>query len=289
MPLSTLNATLLALLAFAGNSVLCRLALSPNGMSVIDPASFSAIRLVSGALTLCLIVLWRERRLSLAAGSWAEAVALFIYLVGFSYAYVRLDTGVGALILFGVVQLVMLLIALRSWQGLSLGEVLGVLLALLGLLVLLLPGAASPLAAGVLLMALAGAGWALYTLAGRRAGAPLLATCGNFLRALGLLPLLLLMPWFAPGQTFAVDGWGVLLAVASGSVASALGYAAWYRALTGLGVTQAGVVQLSVPVLAALGGVWLVAEPLTLRLVVSGVLVLGGIYLSLKARRRIRA
>lgn len=281
--------TLLAMLAFAGNSVLCRLALSPSSSSIIDPASFSAIRLLSGALTLLFIVLWRERRLPLKAGSWLEAGALFVYLVGFSYAYISLDTGVGALILFGVVQLIMLVAALRSGQGVSLGEACGLSLALLGLLILLLPGATSPSIAGALLMGMAGVGWALYTLAGRRAVAPLLTTCGNFLRALAFLPLLLLVPWVVPVQSFTVDGLGALLAVASGSVASALGYAIWYRALAGLGVTQAGVVQLSVPVLAALGGVWFVSEPLSLRLVLSSALVLGGIYLVLKARTLTKA
>lgn len=286
---SVLGTTLVAMLAFAGNSVLCRLALSPDSSAIIDPASFSAIRLLSGAVTLLLIVLWRERRLPPMAGSWGGAAALFVYLLGFSYAYVQLDTGVGALILFGVVQLVMLFAALRAGHRLQLAEIAGLMLALVGLLLLLLPGATRPNLPGALLMALAGAGWALYSLAGRDAGAPLLATWGNFMRALPLLGLLLVVPVFLPDQPLRFNTAGVWLALASGSVTSALGYAIWYRALAGLKVTQAGVVQLSVPVLAALGGVWFVGEALSLRLIYSGALVLGGIYCVLQVRERRQA
>lgn len=273
------------MLAFAGNSVLCRLALSPDSFAVIDPASFSAIRLLSGAVTLVLVVLWRERCVPWAAGSWCGALALFIYMAAFTYAYVQLDTGVGALILFGVVQLVMLLAALRAGQRLQRVELAGLILAFTGLLLLLLPGATSPSLPGAILMIVAGLAWAVYTLVGREAVAPLLTTCGNFVRAVPLLVLLALAVLLMPDQSVRANTGGVWLAIVSGGLSSALGYAIWYRALAGLGVTQAGVVQLSVPVLAAVGGVWFVNETLSVRFIASGALVLGGIYCALRVRR----
>ncbi|WP_049721775.1 DMT family transporter [Gilvimarinus polysaccharolyticus] len=282
---SIMLTTAIAMLAFAGNSVLCRLALSPDSAALVDPTSFSVIRLLSGAISLALIVLWRGHRLSLSAGSWYGAATLLIYLVAFSFAYVQLDTGVGALILFGVVQLVMLLAALRAGQRLKTQEIVGLLLALAGLLLLLLPGAARPNLIGVLLMCLSGVGWGLYSLAARNTTTALLTTCGNFIKATPFLILLLAVPLLLPGQSIQINMAGACLALISGSITSALGYAIWYRALTGLEATQAGAVQLSVPVLAAIGGVLFVSEDLSTRLVISSALVIGGIYYVLQARR----
>lgn len=274
----TLLLTALAMLAFAGNSLLCRLALRETA---IDAASFTAVRLLAGACTLWLLLQLRQNRQA-PAGSWAGAVALFTYAAAFSFAYLQLDTGVGALLLFGAVQLSMLLWGLLRGERLGLCASLGTALATAGLLALLLPGASAPPLLAALLMLLAGVAWGAYSLLGRGQGNPLAVTAGNFLRAtpLALLLALAVLPqlnW---------DGPGLFYALLSGALTSGVGYAIWYSALPGLHASQAATVQLSVPILAALGGSLLLGEALTLRLLLSAVAVLGGIALVLSARQR---
>lgn len=277
MPPRTLLLTALAMLAFAGNSLLCRLALRETE---IDAASFTAVRLTSGALMLA--VLLRLRSVSRPmAGSWPGALALFTYAAAFSFAYLHLDTGVGALLLFGAVQLSMLLWGLWRGERLPALATLGTLLAGGGLLFLLLPGASAPPLSAALLMLLAGSAWGAYSLLGRGQGDPLAVTAGNFLRATAL-GLLLAVPLFAQLQW---DAAGLFYAVLSGALTSGIGYAIWYSALPGLRASQAATVQLSVPILAALAGSLVLGEALGLRLMLSAVAVLGGIALVLGSRQ----
>jgi drug/metabolite transporter (DMT)-like permease len=279
MPVRTLLATALAMLAFAGNSLLCRLALRDTAL---DPASFTGVRLLAGALTLWLLLRLGSQPAK-KGGSWAGACALFVYAAGFSFAYRQLDTGVGALLLFGAVQLGMLLHGLRRGERLGAWGCGGLLLALGGLVALLLPGAGAPAPGGAVLMLLAGLAWAVYSLLGRGAADPLAATAGNFLRA---IPLALLL-----GLALAVhsqpDPLGLCYALLSGALTSGLGYAVWYSALRGLGSLQAATVQLSVPILAALAGALLLGEALSLRLVLAALAVLGGIALVLGTERAV--
>lgn len=277
MTARTLLLTALAMLAFAGNSLLCRLALRDTA---IDAASFTGVRLLAGALTLWLLLRLGSGR-GRAGGSWSGAVALFVYAAGFSFAYLQLDAGVGALLLFGAVQLGMLLYGL--WRGERLGPwaSLGLLLALAGLVALLLPGANAPAPGSAALMLLAGLAWAVYSLLGRGSADPLAATAGNFLRA---VPLALLLGLLLLAQS-EPDPQGLAYALLSGALTSGLGYAVWYSALRGLGALQAATVQLSVPILAALAGALLLGEALTLRLSLAGLAVLGGIALVLSAER----
>lgn len=280
-PLRTAALTLLALVAFAGNSLLCRLAL---GEGTIDAASFASLRLCSGALVLVALVAgqqggarWR------GAGSWGSALALFLYAVPFSFAYLSLTTGVGALVLFAAVQATMILAGIRSGERPRALEWLGVVLALGGLGVLARPGEMASPAPGLASMALAGVAWGVYSLRGRGGEAPVVATSGNFLRAAPLALLVSLA--LSPHAHLTVEG--ALLAVVSGALASGLGYVVWYAALRGLTATRAAVVQLAVPVLAAAGGVWLLNEAVTLRLLVASLLILGGVGVALAARWRL--
>ncbi|TBW34782.1 EamA family transporter [Azotobacter chroococcum] len=277
MTARTLLLTALAMLAFAGNSLLCRLALRDTA---IDAASFTGVRILAGALTL-----WLLLRLGSgpgrAGGSWSGAVALFVYAAGFSFAYLQLDAGVGALLLFGAVQLGMLLYGLSRGERLGPWASLGLLLALAGLVALLLPGANAPAPGSAALMLLAGLAWAVYSLLGRGSADPLAATAGNFLRA---VPLALLLGLLLLAQS-EPDPQGLAYALLSGALSSGLGYAVWYSALRGLGALQAATVQLSVPILAALAGALLLGEALTPRLSLAGLAVLGGIALVLSAER----
>jgi drug/metabolite transporter (DMT)-like permease len=272
--------TLLAMLAFAGNSLLCRAALKHTA---IDAASFTFIRIVSGAVTLGLIVRLRHGP-STPSGSWASAFALFAYAAAFSFSYVSLTAATGALLLFGAVQATM--IGFGLWQGERLRgrQTAGLACALGGLFGLLLPGLSAPPLQGSLLMLAAGVAWGVYSLRGRGSGDPLRVTAGNFLRAVAFAVALsvVMLPWAS------FDRSGVGYAIASGALASGVGYAVWYTALTGLKVTSAATVQLSVPVIAAAGGVLLLGEPVTLRLVISSAAVLGGIALVIAGRHRKR-
>jgi drug/metabolite transporter (DMT)-like permease len=284
MPLRAAVLTLFAMLAFAGNSIICRLALMEQA---IDPASFTAVRLASGALALALIVGIAHRRQTAGrkAGGWLSALALFVYAACFSYAYMSLDAASGALILFGFVQVTMIGAALVAGDRPGGFEWSGWLLAAAGLTLLLLPGAAAPSAAGAALMALAGVAWGVYSIRGRRESEPLLATARNFTRALVFVALLAAAAGLTADRMH-WSGTGILLAILSGSLTSGLGYVTWYAALNYLSPMQAALVQLSVPAIAAAGGVLLLAEPLSPRLVACGTMIIGGICVALVRKSR---
>jgi drug/metabolite transporter (DMT)-like permease len=270
--------TVVAMLAFAGNSILCRLALKTTG---IDAASFTLVRIASGALVLWLIMR-RPGSTSGPTGNWASAAALFAYAAAFSFAYIGLPAATGALLLFGFVQLTMIGWGLAKGERLSARQVGGLVLALAGLLALLLPGLAAPPPGRAALMAGAGIAWAVYSLRGKGAGDPTAATAGNFIRAapMALALSILMLPWAS------LDGLGVAYALASGALTSGLGYVLWYAALRGLTATSAATVQLSVPALAAMGGVVFLSEPMTWRLLVASIAILGGVALVVLERAR---
>ncbi len=272
-----------AMLAFAGNSLLCRMALKHTS---IDPASFTAVRLLSGACMLWLVVRLQQGTRSAdgagvwGAGNWWSAGALFLYAATFSFAYVKVSAATGALLLFGSVQATMIGYGVYHGERLRAPQLVGMALALAGLTALMLPGLAAPPLASALSMVLSGVAWAVYSLRGKRlqgqgASSPTQVTAGNFLRAVPMaLGLGLLM--LGDGS---YDGHGLLLAGLSGALASGLGYAIWYHALPALKATQAATVQLSVPVIAALGGVLLLGEAVTLQLALASCAILGGIAL----------
>jgi drug/metabolite transporter (DMT)-like permease len=267
--------TLLAMLAFAGNSLLCRLALQSTR---IDAASFTTIRLASGALLLSLLSRsWRGGRV--AGDSWLSALALFSYAAGFSYAYRSLSAATGALLLFGAVQATM--IGRGVWMGERLAsiQILGLVLALGGLLILMLPGLAAPSLSGCVLMLGAGVAWGIYSLRGRGSENPNAVTAGNFLRAAPMAAVLTLVTW----NSASLDTAGIIYAVGSGTLASAAGYAIWYAVLPSYSASSAAAVQLSVPILATLGGILLLGESLSYRLAIASVAVLGGIALVVRA------
>lgn len=270
--------TALALTAFAANSILCRQAL---GARLMGPASFTGVRLGAGALALWVVAGAPQRDAVTSAGSWGSALALFAYAAAFSLAYLDLTAGTGALILFGSVQVTMLLWGLHGGERPHAGEWTGLLLALGGLVVLVRPGLAAPAPGAAALMAAAGIAWGVYSLRGRRATAPLRSTAGNFLLTLPLAGLFLL----ASVNQLRVSPTGILLAAVSGALASGAGYAVWYAALPGLSATRAALVQLLVPVLAAAAGVVLLGESLPVRLPVAAALVLGGVALAVLSRR----
>ena len=292
IPARALALTTLAMLAFAGNSILCRVALKDTA---IDAASFTSIRLAAGAITLWLIVQLRQRRPGDAVagqGNWWSALALFVYAIAFSFAYLQLSAATGALLLFGAVQATM--IGRGLWAGEKFGawQWLGFLLAMVGLVGLLLPGLSAPPLASAAWMISAGVAWGIYSLRGKSAGDPTQVTAGNFIRA---VPMAAGLSWviFTASQVsgpwddalgkaagrFMVDGLGAVYAIASGAVTSGVGYAIWYTALPALKATQAATVQLSVPVIAALGGVLMLGESLSWRLALASLAILGGIAL----------
>jgi drug/metabolite transporter (DMT)-like permease len=270
--------TALAMLAFAGNSLLCRLALK---QTTIDAASFTAIRIISGALMLLLVVRVKHAATN-GRGNWLSAAALFAYAAGFSFAYVSLPAASGALLLFGAVQATM--IGYGIWMGERLAklQLLGLLLAVGGLIGLLLPGLEAPPLTGSVLMLGAGVAWGIYSLRGKGAGDPTQVTAGNFLRAVPFAFVLSLVMW----SRSVVDTAGFCYAVASGAFTSGLGYAVWYTTLPGLKATQAATVQLSVPVLAAVGGIIFLDEPVTMRLILASLAILGGIALVIIEKQR---
>lgn len=276
----TLIFTVLALIAFAANSVLCRLALSKKA---IDPASFTGIRLMSGALVLMLLVfMFNRKKSSEAKGSWWSGAILFMYAVTFSFAYISLDAGTGALILFAAVQITMITYALLSGKKMSTLEWMGVLLAFMGFVYLVLPGVTAPSLSGFLLMTLSGVGWGSYTIRGKGSVNPLKATAYNFMRTLPMVAILMLFSL----KNIQASHEGIGLAILSGAITSGIGYTIWYLALRGLNAIQASVVQLLVPVIAALGGVIFLAEMIHLRLVISALLILGGIGLVILVKKR---
>lgn len=271
--------TLFALLAFAGNSVLCRIALGEN---LIDPAGFTIIRLLSGIIILITVTkMAKKKEKARSNGSWLAASMLFIYAIAFSFGYVSLDTGTGALILFGAVQITMIISSLVSGNKLHYSEWLGLLIAFSGFVYLVLPNLNSPSLIGFILMTVSGIAWGFYTLVGRGSKNPLGDTTFNFLRT---SPFLLVLIIFIL-KDFNITPEGILLAVLSGALASGVGYFVWYIALGGLSVTQAAVVQLFVPIIAALGGVLFTNEHITQRLIESSILVLGGILAVILGKR----
>ena len=280
-PTRTFALTALAMAAFAGNSLLCRLALKNTA---IDAASFTAIRLVSGALVLWLIAR-RFRHGQPGSGNWPSALALFAYAAAFSFAYTSLPAGAGAgaLLLFGAVQATMIGWGLWSGERLRALQLAGLALALGGLSGLLLPGVSAPSLGGSVLMLLAGIAWGIYSLRGRGAGDPTRVTAGNFVRAAPVAAAFGLLMVIVQGAS--LDAAGVCYAALSGAVTSGLGYAVWYTALPALKATTAATVQLSVPVIAALGGVALLGEPVTLRLALASAAILGGIALVVLQKR----
>ena len=261
----------MALIAFAANSVLCRLAL---GNEAIDASSFTVIRLLSGTIVLFLIIGATQKNTGVTTkGSWSSSFMLFLYAITFSYAYISLDTGTGALILFGSVQITMILLSLVSGARLHFTEWAGVITAFTGFVYLIFPGVTAPSTTGLILMTIAGIAWGVYTLKGRDSKNPLMDTAYNFFRT---IPLVLLLTISTINNTN-YSSEGILLAVVSGGIASGIGYTIWYAALGGLSSTQAAVLQLSVPIIAAFGGVIFVSEVITFRLMISAMMVLGGI------------
>jgi len=272
-PLYYVFLTSTALIAFAANSVLCRLAL---GEGLIDAAGFSVLRLLSGALVLLFILRVNPNKSpqkGVSKGSWSASLMLFVYAVTFSYAYISLDTATGALILFGAVQMTIIVLSILSGHRLTLSEVVGVLMAFGGFVYLMLPSITTPSIVGFLLMSIAGIAWGIYTLKGRGSDSPLGDTAYNFFRSVPLVLVLVIITL----KDMRLSPEGALLAILSGGIASGVGYAIWYMALRGLSAMVAAVVQLLVPVIAALGGVIFVSEIISIDLIVSGVLILGGI------------
>ena len=272
--------TAFALTAFAFNSILCRMALATGE---IDAASFTVIRLVSGTVTLAAIILATGKTRSLAKnGNWASAFFLFAYAIAFSFAYLGLTTATGALILFGCVQLTMFGVSLYGGVRPGVLEWVGLVVAFTGLVYLVLPGLAAPPLMNALLMAAAGIAWGFYTLRGKGSEDPLADTAGNFLRS---VPMVMMI-----GAVFIssiqISGRGAILAILSGALASGIGYSVWYAALKHHTPTRAAVLQLSVPVIAAVGGIVLLSETASIRLLIAAALILGGIGLALIHRSR---
>jgi len=280
MPYRTFFITALAMIAFAGNSILCRVAL---GEERLDAASFSSIRLVSGALALFLILRITEKKKP--SGDWASATTLFLYAVPFSFAYLSLTTGTGALILFCAVQLTMMIIALARGERPAFRQWVGLALALSGLVYLVLPGLEAPPLAGSLLMVLSGMSWGIYSVLGKKSSDPLATTTGNFLRAipLTLTVSVLLLPQLQ------IEVHGFILAMISGALTSGVGYAIWYSAIKELSSTRAAIVQLTVPVLAAGGGLLFLGEGISTRLIIASIIILGGVALALTTQHKVKA
>ena len=269
--------TLTAMIAFAGNSLLCRAALRQTG---IDAGTFTLVRILSGALALWLICAFGSTQRA-KGGSWLSALALFAYAAAFSLAYNTLSAGTGALLLFGAVQATMILWGLRKGEGLHARQFIGLALAAAGLVLLVFPGLSAPSLGGSALMLGAGVAWGIYSLRGKGAGDPISATAGNLLRAVPFAVLLSIsfLPWAR------IDRAGLAYAIVSGAIASGLGYVVWYTVLPSLKAASAATVQLSVPVFAASGGILLLGEPLTLRFWLAAGAVLGGIALVVLEKR----
>jgi drug/metabolite transporter (DMT)-like permease len=269
--------TLLAMIAFASNSLLCRAALKHTS---IDAATFTFVRIFSGAAVLWVLIKMRKVT-SKESGNWWSGLALFVYAAAFSFAYVDLAAGTGALLLFGAVQATMILWGFGKGERLDAIQIVGLLLAAAGLVVLLFPGLAAPPIGGSILMLAAGLAWGVYSLRGKSSRDAIAATAGNFLRAVPFAALVsvLMLP------KMHLDSLGITYAVISGAITSGLGYVIWYAALAGLKAASAATVQLSVPVLAATGGILLLGEPITLRYGIASIAVLGGIFLVIIERR----
>ena len=267
----TMVLTSLAMTAFAANSLLCRVALRETR---IDAASFTTIRLISGALMLWLIVQVRHGSVaSTGGGNWLSAFALFAYAAGFSFAYVSLPAATGSILLFGAVQATMIGYGIWTGERLARWQLVGLVLAFAGLVGLLLPGISAPPLSGAILMLGAGVAWGVYSLRGKGAGNPVKVTAGNFMRAVPIAGAMSVLTF----SDTPLDHFGMWYAVSSGALASGIGYSIWYTALPSLKAVNAAAVQLCVPVIAALGGVVLLGEPVSLRLAFASVAILGGI------------
>ena len=284
--LLTTGLTGVALLAFAANSLLARLAL---GDAAVDPASYTTLRLASGALVLWLIVIASRRGAERVPdtqqqrrGRWLSAAMLFLYAITFSVAYLTLDAGTGALILFGAVQVTMITAGFVGGHRPTALEWIGLVIAFGGLVYLVSPGLSAPDPLGAALMALAGFAWGVYSLRGRGSSDPIGDTAANFMRAVPFALAVSLIAW----SQLDISARGAWLAIGSGALASGLGYVIWYAALNGLSATRAAIVQLSVPVLTAVGGVLLLAEPVTWRLGIASAIVLGGVALAILGKTR---
>lgn len=280
--LKIISCAVFALLAFAGNSVLCRLALGQNS---IDAASFTIIRLLSGSIVLAVILIMSNRGITglsqgTSKGSWLASLMLFVYAIAFSFGYVSLDTGTGALILFGSVQLTMILFSIFSGNKLHYSEWGGLVIAFAGFVYLVMPTLATPSLTGFLLMTVAGIAWGIYTLRGKGSLSPISDTAYNFIRTTPLVLVIFLVSY--PDASLSQTG--VILAVVSGAITSGLGYALWYIALGGLSISQAAVIQLFVPIIAAIGGIIFGGENISSRLIISSVMVLGGIFVLMFGR-----
>ncbi len=263
--------------AFAANSLLCRLALAEG---LIDAATFTSVRIIAGAVTLGFIVLLRKRTHERPSTNWRTVAMLFTYMVFFSFAYLSLSAGTGALLLFGSVQLTMFVVALREGERFPLLSWGGFALAIMGLIFLVLPGVTAPNPLGAILMTVAGIAWGAYSLMGRNVADPLEATAKNFMYS---VPLVLMVSLFFLPE-FSSSYGGLALAIASGAVTSGCGYVIWYAALPGLTAARAATVQLSVPVIAAFGGILLLSELITLRLLLASAATLGGVAIVLAQR-----
>lgn len=286
--------TLLALVAFAANSVLCRLALVQiDSQALIDPTSFTLVRLVSGAVMLLILCLFykdktdsgrpaQRVRIIWVSGNWFSAIALFIYALGFSYAYVSLSTGVGALILFAAVQITLILLSFVNGHHMKWLEWLGLGLAFAGFVYLVLPTLATPSVIGFVLMAFAGVAWGVYTWHGKKVTKALFATTSNFVRTLPMLLVALLLVGFK----LEISLEGLWLAIASGALMSGIGYALWYSVLAHISASVAAVLQLLVPIIATLGGVIFANEAVTLHLIVASATVLGGVLIVLIGKKK---
>lgn len=269
--IKTIIFTTLALIAFAANSVLCRLAL---GEDTIDASSFTIVRLLSGAAVLLTIISINRNKTTLTTkSSWSASLMLFLYAITFSFAYITLNTGTGALILFGSVQITMILLSLISGTRLHATEWIGLATAVTGFVYLLLPGVTAPSTIGFFLMTIAGIAWGIYTLIGRGSKNPLMDTALNFLRTIPLVMILIIFTITTAHYSFE----GILFAALSGGITSGIGYTIWYIALGGLSAIQAAVIQLLVPIIAAFGGVIFVSETITPRLTISATMILGGV------------
>lgn len=273
-PLRLVLYTTLTMVAFAANSLLCRMALKETG---IDAASFTTVRLLSAAAMLWLVMRWQQQA-PLKHGTWRSALALFIYAAALSFAYRTIDTGAGALMLFGAVQLTMILAGLIAGERMGALQSMGIAAAMVGLVLLVSPGVEAPSVLDSILMLASGIAWGVYSLFGRGLSNPSAATAGNFLRTVPLTITLslLALPWLR------LDARGILYAVLSGALTSGLGYVMWYRVLQHIRVMTASTIQLSAPVVATLAGIVLLGESLTRDLLVASLLILGGIWLVLR-------
>ena len=264
--------TVFTLLAFAANSLFCRMAL---GGELIDPVSFTTLRLLSGALILIPIsrLSGESQTVSEKKGTWGSGIALFVYAATFSLAYIFLETGMGALILFGAVQVTMISLGMKSGERPSPAQWFGLIAAFAGLVYLVLPGISAPDPLGASLMAVSGIAWGVYSIRGKGLMKPILSTSRNFSRA---VPLAIISSVSAFSFVY-IEISGVILALLSGTITSAIGYILWYKALRGLTITRASIVQLVVPILAAFGGVVFLAEQVSIRLVIASAFILGGV------------